>query len=80
VCGLGTVPLRPRGAWAVYIVGAMFLAASWIVELRYAAVPFVIWLALREEKNWKIELPTLALWLILAVLIFGKIVKFQLFL
>ena len=80
VCGLGTIPLRPRGAWAVYIVGGAFLAASWLVELRYAAVPFVIWLALRQEKNWKIELPTLALWLVLAVLIFGKIVKTQLFL
>ena len=80
VCGLGTIPLRPRGAWAVYIVGAAFLAASWLVELRYAAVPLVIWLALRQQKNWKIELPTLALWLVLAVLIFGKIVKSQLFL
>jgi alpha-1,2-glucosyltransferase len=79
-CGLATIPLRPRGAWAVYVIGAAFLAASWVVELRYVAVPFVIWLALREQKNTKIEVATLALWLVLAVLIFAKIVKYQLFL
>jgi alpha-1,2-glucosyltransferase len=80
VCGLGMVPLRPHGAWTVYPIAAAFLAASWIVELRYAAVPLVLWLALREQKSAKIELPTLALWLVLAVLIFGKIVNSQLFL
>lgn len=79
-CGLAMIPLRPRGAWAVFVIGGAFLAASWVVELRYVAVPFAIWLALREQKDMKIEGATLALWLALAVLIFEKIATSQLFL
>lgn len=78
--GAGRVVAGIIVAWAVYVVGAAFLAASWVVEFRYVAVPFVIWLALRGHKNRKIEGAMLALWLVLAVLIFGKIVDTQLFL
>ena len=45
----------------------MFLAASWLVELRYVLVPLVLWLAFREHRSRPVEYATWALWLVLAV-------------
>jgi alpha-1,2-glucosyltransferase len=70
-CGLALTLLRPVGSAWIYIFAALFLAASWLVESRYVLVPFVLWLALREQRGRAIENATLALWLVLAVLIFS---------
>ena len=69
-CGLATTVLRPAGAWWLYPFAALFLAASWLIEQRYAIVPVVLWLAFREQRSRWIEIATLALWLVLAVWIF----------
>jgi alpha-1,2-glucosyltransferase len=45
----------------------LFLAASWLIEQRYAIVPLVLWLAFREHRTRQTEYATLALWLVLAV-------------
>ena len=70
-CGLAPTRLEPRAAYWLYPVAALFLSASWLVEQRYALVPFVLFLAFREHRSRRIEWATAALWLLLAVLIFG---------
>lgn len=79
-CGLALVPLRPRAAWTLWPVAAMFLAASWLVELRYAMVPLALWLALRKPLRAGIEYATLALWAVLAVLLCHGTATHRLFL
>ncbi|MEO7063556.1 MAG: hypothetical protein ABI082_07285 [Dokdonella sp.] len=75
VCGLAYTRLRPQGSVWVYPFAALFLAASWLVESRYALVPFVLWLAFREQRTRRIEYATLALWLVLAVFVFSGMVE-----
>ncbi len=66
-CTLAVTRLRPaRGAW-LHAFAALFLAASWLVELRYIDVPLVLWLAMREQRSPAVEWATWALWLLLAV-------------
>ncbi len=74
-CGLAFTRLRPPGAAWIYPFAALFLAASWLVESRYALIPFVLWLAFREQRSPRIEYVTLALWLVLAVLILSGTVE-----
>lgn len=79
-CALAPTPLRPAHAAWLYAVGAFFLAASWLVEQRYALVPLVLWLAFRQHRALLIELATLALWLLLAVLVFAGMISDRFFL
>jgi alpha-1,2-glucosyltransferase len=79
-CGLGHTVLRPRGAAWLYPFAALFLAASWLIEQRYAVVPLVFWLALREQSRRWIEYATLALWLVLTVWIFTGVAAGRFFL
>lgn len=74
-CGLGSVALRPRGAALLYPFAALFLAASWLIEQRYAIVPLVLWLAFREQRGRLQEHATLALWLILAVCVMAGVLS-----
>jgi len=79
-CGLAQYALRPRAALALWPVAALFLAGSWLVELRYAMVPLVMWLALRAPAARRIEYATLALWALLAVLLCHAVATHRLFL
>ena len=79
-CGLAQIRLRPPMAWMLWPVAAAFLAASWLVELRYALVPLALWLALREPMQAKIEYATLALWAFLAVFLCHATATHRLFL
>lgn len=79
-CGLGTVALRPRAALLLYPLAALFLAASWLIEQRYAIVPLVMWLAFREHRGRAVELATLALWLLLAVWVISGVLGGRFFL
>ena len=68
-CTLWRIKLRPTSSGlALGFVAAVFLAASWLIELRYLIPPFALWLAMREQAEEPVEYATLALWLILAVL------------
>lgn len=79
-CGLGCAALRPRGAALLYPFAALFLAASWLIEQRYAIVPLVLWLAFREQRGRALECATLALWLILAVCVMTGVLSGRYFL
>lgn len=79
-CGLATTRLRPRDAWWLYPVSALFLAASWLIEQRYLLVPLVLWLAFREQRSRAMEYATLALWLAFAVCIVWAVVSGRFFL
>lgn len=79
-CGLSRMALRPRAAWLLAPVAALFLAGSWLVELRYAMVPIALWLALREPLRARIEYATLALWAVLAVCLCHATAEHRLFL
>jgi alpha-1,2-glucosyltransferase len=78
-CGLAPTRLEPRAAYWLYPVAALFLSASWLVEQRYTLVPFVLFLAFREHRGRAIEWATAALWLLLAVLIFGGMMAVRFF-
>ena len=62
VAALSSISLRPLRARWFFSLAALFLAASWLVELRYVMVPFVLWLALRESRGRLFEWITLAYW------------------
>ena len=66
-CGLAFVRLRPGNALWLYPFAAIFLAASWLIEQRYALVPLALWLVFREHRGRAVEGATFALWLLLAV-------------
>jgi alpha-1,2-glucosyltransferase len=78
-CGLAPTRLAPRAAYWLYPVAALFLSASWLVEQRYALVPFVLFLAFREHRGRAVEWATAALWLLLAVLVFGGMMAVRFF-
>jgi alpha-1,2-glucosyltransferase len=80
VCGFAFTRLRPAHAVWLYPFAALFLAASWLIEQRYALVPMVLWLAFREQRGRAIEWATLALWLVLAVWLFQGMIAMRLFL
>ncbi|MBN8727628.1 MAG: hypothetical protein J0H15_07980 [Xanthomonadales bacterium] len=79
-CGLAFTRLRPPGAAWLYVFAAVFLAASWLIEQRYVLVPFVLWLAFREQRGALIEYATFALWLVLAIFVFAGMVGGHFFL
>ena len=79
-CGLAFTRLRPAAAYWLYPVAALFLAASWLIEQRYALVPLVLWLAFREHRGRAIEWATAALWLALAVFFFQGMIAMRFFL
>jgi alpha-1,2-glucosyltransferase len=79
-CGLAPTALRPPTAQWLYPFATLFLAASWLIEQRYALVPLVLWLAFREHRSRSIEYATLALWLVLAVWIFSGVAAGRFFL
>lgn len=79
-CALAATPLRPARARWLFAFATLFLAASWLVELRYVAVPLVLWLAMREHRARAVEWATFALWLALAVWVMDGILAQRLFL
>jgi len=79
-CGLAATRLRPPAAAWLYPFAALFLAASWLIEQRYALVPLVLWLAFREHRGRTLEWATAALWLILAVCLFCGMIAIRFFL
>jgi alpha-1,2-glucosyltransferase len=66
-CGLAGTKLQPRMAWMLYPLALIALASFWMVEHRYALIPFALWLAFRERRSDAIEYATTALWAVLAV-------------
>ncbi|MBZ0221781.1 MAG: hypothetical protein IT467_04770 [Dokdonella sp.] len=79
-CSLAVTRLRPaRAAW-LFGFSALFLAASWLVELRYVMVPIVVWLALREQRGRLVEWLTFGYWALLSCWLLQAILAHSLFL
>ena len=74
-CTLCVTRLRPAGAFWLAPAALLALAASWLIDQRYAMVPLVLWLALREHRARGVELATVALWLPFAVYLTLAIVQ-----
>jgi len=79
-CGLACTRLRPAGAAWLYVFAGLFLAASWLIEPRYALVPLALWLAFREHRGPRVEGATFAFWLGLSVFVFSGMVGDHFFL
>lgn len=66
-CALGAAPLVRTEGRLLWPFALVFLAASWLIEPRYAFVPLAFYLLLRRPSGARIEAATLALWAVLAV-------------
>ena len=64
---LAVTRLRPVAASWLAVFTLIALGASWLIDQRYALVPMVLWLALREHRGRAVEFATFALWLPIAV-------------
>jgi hypothetical protein len=68
--------LLPQG-WLIYPFAAFYLCSSWLIENRYAIIPFALWMALRKVEDERAERWTLAAWIavslcFVAVIFTGK--------
>jgi alpha-1,2-glucosyltransferase len=74
-CALTVTRLRPASALLLAPFALMALAPSWLIDQRYAMVPLILWLALREHRGRAVEFATIALWLPFAVYLTLAIVQ-----
>ena len=66
LCGLAGTRLNSIGRPVFYGLSAAALAAFWMIEPRYVLIPLSLWLALREQRDARIEGLTTMLWIALA--------------
>lgn len=78
-CGLACTRFALPQGWLVLPFGLLFVAASWLIEPRYAIVPMALWLALRRPEGDRAEAATVALWAVLAVFIAWGTFEFRFF-
>jgi len=69
LCSLVTAELKPQGAWMLYPVAALAMAAFWMIEARYALIPVALWLAFRKQRGEPVEVATTAYCAALSVLL-----------
>jgi len=62
ICALFATRLRPVAAYLFFPSAAVLLVASWMIEQRYALIPFTLWLAFRERRSAACENATLLWW------------------
>ncbi len=70
--------LRPP--WVLWPLSVLFVSLSWLIEQRYALIPLALLLVWRQPSVRRIELATLALWAVLAVLFFWGMISGRLYL
>ncbi|MBB5209749.1 hypothetical protein [Chiayiivirga flava] len=78
-CGLGCTRFALPQGWLVLPFGVLFVAASWLIEPRYAIVPLALLLALRGSESDRGEAITLALWAVAAVYVAWGVFEFRFF-
>lgn len=78
-CALGSTRFALPQGWLVLPFCVLFVAASWLIEPRYAIVPMALWLALRRPEGDRVEAATLALWVLLAVYVARGVFEFRFF-
>jgi len=62
-----------------WLVTALFVSLSWLIEQRYYLIPFALFLAWRAPESARVERATLALWAPVAVLFFWGMMTGQLY-
>ncbi|MDD5751045.1 MAG: hypothetical protein PHS73_00820 [Candidatus Peribacteraceae bacterium] len=62
--------LAVRGAGLLYPCSLVYLGASWLIDARYALIPLVLFLLLRERRSWKEEVMQYAWQVVVCMWIF----------
>ena len=78
IASLFSTKLRSHG-WLIYPFTILCLLPSWLIEQRYAIIPFVLILLLRKEFGKKTELFLLGYFIILSLLLYLMIMQTKYF-
>jgi alpha-1,2-glucosyltransferase len=79
-CGLAMLPLVRREALLLFPFALAFVGASWLIEQRYALIPFAFWLALRAPLDERLERAVTLTWAALALFLAWGMLDFRFFL
>lgn len=66
-----TVRLQAAGAWLLYPISVLYLGGSWLIDMRYAIIPLVLFLLLREKRSWKEEMVQYAYQVVVCMWVFS---------
>jgi alpha-1,2-glucosyltransferase len=66
---LFTQKLKNRGAYLIYPFWVLMLLPALLVEPRYYIIPFVLFVLLRKELSFKLEITTLIYFIVISILI-----------
>ncbi|BDU20583.1 hypothetical protein DYGSA30_20400 [Dyella sp. GSA-30] len=62
-CSIALTRFEHPSGVLIYPFAAFYLSSSWLIENRYAIIPFALWMALRKVDNQKAERYTLVGWI-----------------
>jgi alpha-1,2-glucosyltransferase len=68
-CGLANTRFVRADGWLLLPLSLVFVGASWLIETRYAIIPFALFLALRLPESDRVERLTCAWWALLSALV-----------
>ena len=69
-CSIALTKFEHPAGVLIYPFAAFYLSSSWLIENRYALIPFALWMALRKVQSQKAERYTLVAW-VAACVFFG---------
>lgn len=75
-----TITLHKRIHYLIFLISALLLSLSWLIEQRYLLVPFVLFLLFKKEDNIFIEKITIVIYFFLAIFFFLGIINGEFFL
>ncbi|MBI3618785.1 hypothetical protein HY213_01985 [Candidatus Peregrinibacteria bacterium] len=73
VLSLAVTRLRSKPAYLLYPMTVLCLLPSWLIEERYALIPFVLFLLFIERQKPWVEYSLLAFWILLSAVFFWGI-------
>jgi hypothetical protein len=62
-CSIALTKFEHPAGVLIYPFAAFYLSSSWLIENRYAIIPFALWMALRKVDSQKAERYTLVGWI-----------------
>lgn len=62
-CSIALTKFEHPSGVLIYPFAAFYLSSSWLIENRYALIPFALWMALRKVQSEKAERCTLLSWI-----------------
>lgn len=66
-CSIALTKFEHPAGVLVYPFAALYLSSSWLIENRYAFIPFALWMALRKVQSQRAERYTLVGWIAVCV-------------